>query len=768
MRRGTIWLAIALAIAATLACKGRRADAPADPTLPGTTGSTALDAELRAIVAAKGVAYRPRTRHVGDDGRPRFVNRLIRETSPYLLQHAHNPVNWYAWSDEAFARARREGKPIFLSIGYSTCHWCHVMERESFEDEEVARALNASFVAIKVDREERPDVDQVYMYAVQVMAGEGGWPLTAILAPDGRPFFAGTYFPRAQLLAILREAEQGWRAERDALIAKAADVTARITQATAPRSADVPPPSAVVDGVRVLAGAFDRTWGGDGTGAKFPRPSELDLMLRYHRRTRDAAALEHVTRTLGRMAMGGIRDHVGGGFHRYTTDREWRIPHFEKMLYDNAQLAVVYLDAARAARRDDFAAVAGEILDYLARDMTGPDGGLWSATDADSVAPDGKEVEGYAFTWTAAEVAAAAGDDAVALGVYYDIVGAGELDGRHVLHAPRPASEVAAGLGLSEAALHERLARGREALRRARSRRPSPHLDDKILAAWNGLAISAFARGALVLDRADYATAARRAATFVLAKLRTADGRLRRSYRDGRASHVATLEDYAFVIAGLLDLFEATMESRWLDEARALQRQLDAHHLDRAGGGYYRTADDAERLLVRDKPLEDGAEPSGNAVAIRNLIRLELWTGDTAYRERAAAALAAFAGDIAKHGAAMPSMLGSLELFHDRPLEIVLVAPRERTELAPLLDSVRRAYVPNRIIATAVAGAEIDALARAVPILDGKKALGGRATAFVCEQRVCRRPTSDPAELAHQLAKTETLLPDRSPAALER
>jgi hypothetical protein len=531
LQQRSAWFVLAIAIVVACDRKPSPARAPEqspEPTLPGiTTPSAELDRDLRSVLAAKGPAYRPRTRHL-DGATPRYVNRLIRETSPYLLQHAHNPVNWYPWGDEALGRARREHRPIFLSIGYSTCHWCHVMERESFEDEDVARVLNASFVCIKVDREERPDLDQVYMEAVQAMTGSGGWPMTTILAPDGKPFFGGTYFPRDQLLAIVREVDDKWRRDPSQLTAAGDRVAVHLVAANArPAPSDVPPPGAIVDAVRTLARGFDRTWGGSGSRTKFPQPAVLDLLLRYHRRTSDAAALDHVVRTLDRMAAGGIRDHVAGGFHRYATDRAWRVPHFEKMLYDNAQLAIVYLDAAKAARRDDFAAVATEILDYLMRDMTSPQGGLWSATDADSLVPSGDEVEGYAFTWTKSEIEAAAGDDAAALIAFYEVAGAGEIEGRHVLHTPYPASQIAAQLGITEAALRDRLARGRRALYAARMRRAQPHLDDKILAAWNGLAISAFARGALVSDRADYARAARQAATFVLVQLRGSDGRLR-------------------------------------------------------------------------------------------------------------------------------------------------------------------------------------------------------------------------------------------------
>ncbi len=748
---------VLVAIVLSLSCRRSPPPKPStleDPLLPGIgSPSEPFDRELRAAIAGRGASYKPRTRHLNRDGDALYVNRLIRETSPYLLQHAHNPVNWYAWGDDAFERAKREGRLVLLSIGYSTCHWCHVMERESFEDEEVARYLNEHFVAIKVDREERPDVDGVYMSAVQAMTGRGGWPMTVLLTADRRPFFGGSYLPREQFLAILREMVELQARDPGSLVAQGDTVVAHLARVAArPPPSDVPGPDAIVDAVQRQVRGFDPVHGGFGRAPKFPRPAALELLLHYYRRTQDAGALRVVTTTLERMAAGGIRDQLGGGFHRYATDAAWLVPHFEQMLYDNAQLAILYLDAHQATGREEFAEVATGILDYVLRDLTSPEGLFYSATDADSPTPDGGEEEGRFFTWTPAEIEAAAGPHAAALIAYYGVTAAGHVDGRSVLHvagAPTSASD---------------LAEGRRRLLAARGSRPRPHRDDKIVTSWNGLAISALSRGALVLDRSDYAAAARRAADRLLAAVRGTDGRLRRTYSGGEARHPATLDDCAFVIQGLLDLFDATSEPRWLDEALALQRQLDTHYLDRIGG-YYMTADDAELLLIREKPTYDGAEPSGNSVALLNLLRLDTLTGDARWRQRAEAGLGAFAGDLLS-GTASPKLLVALDRYHDSPLEVILVASRDRADLAPLLGVVRRTYAPNAFLVAATDGAELDEIARIVRPADTKRALRDEPTAFVCERGSCQMPTGDPAVLAAQLARPRPLLADRSPPAL--
>ncbi len=705
-----------------LAVACSRAEPPgADPPLPGVAVvDAALTERLAAATARHGAPYH--TRNLAPGGAPKFTNRLILETSPYLLQHAHNPMSWYAWGDEPFARAKREGKLVLLSIGYSTCHWCHVMEADSFEDEEVARYVNANYIAIKVDREERPDLDALYMQALVALTGSGGWPMTIVTDGDRRPVFGGTFMPKQRLLATLAQI-------RATDPAQLADVALRLTQALAhddPRTgaATLPGPDAIVRGARALAAEFDPVHAGFGRGHKFPSVPDLELLLRYQRRTRDPVALDMVTRTLDAMTAGGIHDHLGGGFHRYATDRPWLVPHFEKMIYDNAQLAIVYTEAAQITGRDDLGAIARETLDYMLREMASPDGGFYSATDADSAAPDGAMLEGYYFTWTAAEAGIPL-DDAV--------VGA-----RHVIHGAPLDADI------------------RARLLAIRARRTPPARDDKILASWNGLAISALAKAGFAFDRPAYLRAAERCATFVTTALAEGGG-LRRSFVGGEARQRGTLDDYAFVIAGLLDLFEATSDHRWLDKALALGNELESRFADPAGG-YFRTDAAGEQLWTREKPSEDGAEPSGNAIAIGDLLRLGELTGDAAWRTRAEHALAAF--DMSRDGGS-PGLRAALDEALDMPAEIAIVAPHDLAAAAALVAEVRKVYQPGRTLVMMSDDAPV-----ITALTDGKHALGGAPTAFVCEATRCKQPTSDPAVLATQLAQIRPLLPDRSPTPL--
>ena len=742
--------------------------AEADPALPGLGhGDPGLMQRLRAALRAKGPAYRPHTRHLEADGSPTYVNRLILETSPYLLQHAHNPVNWFPWGDEAFARARRDGKPVLLSIGYSTCHWCHVMERESFENVAIARYINQHYIPIKVDREERPDVDGVYMTAVQMLTGGGGWPMTLVLTPDREPFFGATYIPgrdgergaRAGLLTILRQLDGEYRTHRDTVVARARQISRGIQAASTPRPPGNLPDAAVIQRVeRAAAASFDPVWGGFGAAPKFPRPAMLELLLRYHRRTGDARALQMVARTLDKMAAGGIYDQIGGGFHRYSTDARWLVPHFEKMLYDNAQLARLYVDAYQASGRAAFGRIARETLEYVRREMTAPSGAFYSATDADSPAPSGHDEEGYFFTWTPAELDDALGPgDARIARELFAVTDAGNFDGRNILSRPRTDAEVAAALKLSPAALRRAIPRLRARLLEVRARRPRPHRDDKIVTSYNGLMISALARAGLVLGDASYTRRAARAADFLLGHLRGDGGRLLRSFRDSRASDAGYLDDYAFLIAGLLDLFEATSDPARLEQAVALQKILDRHFWDGQRGGYFLTSDDQERLLARDKPAYDGAVPSGNSVALQNLLHLAEITGDDDYRHRAERGFAAFSGELSAGPDGSPAMLSALEAYLDRPLEVFVVRPDAAADAAPLLSVFRRTYLPNRVFALVTDGPALAALAARLPALDGKHALHGRATAFVCERGSCQIPTSDPRVFAKQLARVAPL-----------
>jgi hypothetical protein len=728
-----------------------------------------LSRSLLEAVAAKGPDYRARTRHHNADGTPRYVNRLILEASPYLHQHAHNPVDWYPWGEEAFARARREGKPVLLSIGYATCHWCHVMEEESFEDEDIARLMNEHYVAIKVDREQRPDVDAVYMAAVQRLTGQGGWPMTVWLTSARQPFYAGTYFPpRAgvrggrvgfdQLLQVLAER---FRAEPAKVLDAAADLTGRLQAALGPAPGGTAPTAAPLHEAYVaLRESFDEPYGGFGGAPKFPRTVTLEFLLRYHRRTGEPRARDMVVRTLEGMASGGIYDHVGGGFHRYATDRAWLVPHFEKMLYDNALIAVAYLEAYQVTGRADFAAVARDILRYVQREMTDPGGAFYSATDADS---EGEE--GRFFVWTPAALAEVLGPErARIVAAYYDVTEAGNFEGASILHVPRPAADAAAALGVSVEEVVATVRGARDDLYRARARRVPPLTDRKIQASWNGLMISAFARAAQILptapdalapseERKAYAGAAVRAAEFVLSHMRIR-GRLRHGWFEGRPTAEGFLDDYAFLAAGCLDLFEATGDSRWLEEAIALHEVLEEYHWDHADGAYFTTASDGEALLAREKPDYDGAEPSGNSVALLNLLRLHELTTDDRYRQRAETGLRALAGSLGGAPLAVPKLLGALDFQLDRSKTVVVIAPEDGTGTAALEAAIARTFVPNRALAIVPAGAAQRRLAPLVPLVADKRAQGGRATAYVCENRVCAVPTSDPEVLAGQLSST--------------
>ena len=728
-----------------------------------------FDEELRDRLGvareAKGPDYRPRTRHLHPDGTARYTNRLLLQTSPYLLQHAHNPVSWHAWGDEAFDTARRLGRPVLLSVGYSTCHWCHVMEEESFEDEEIARYMNERYVAIKVDREERPDVDAIYMRAVQLLSGRGGWPMTVWLTPEREPFFAGTYFPprdgdrgaRTGFLTLLQKLRELYDQDPDRVATAAEALTRQVRQSLSPPpGGTAPPPVAVLDSaLRHYKERYDGENGGLSGAPKFPSSLPIRFLLREHRRTGDAAAFDMATHTLQRMAAGGIHDQIGGGFHRYSTDAQWLVPHFEKMLYDNALLTIAYMEGYQASGREDFARVVRVTLEYVEREMSAPHGGFYSASDADSIGPDGDREEGYFFTWTPDEIEEALGDErAGPVVAYFGVTGQGNFEGRSILNTPRPLGVVAADLKLDVPTMNAELERSRGRLLEVRSERSAPLRDEKSLAAWNGLMISALSRAAFVLDDEHFAERATRAADFVLTRMRV-DGRLRRSFKDGQARLRGYLEDYAFVIAGLLDLFETTGEPRWLREAMALDEVLEGSFEDPEGGGFFLVGEGHEPLLAREKPASDGAEPSGNSVHALNLLRLYALTTDDGYRRRAERTLTAFAPSLSSSPAALPEMLLAVEFHHDMPKEIVIVTPSLK-EAEPLLARLRRTFLPNRVLAV-VEASDVEERADIVPLVRGKLALGGQATAYVCEQQVCKRPTSDPEVFAQQIQATSTI-----------
>ncbi len=732
----------------------------APPTaLPGAgTFPAELRRRLDAAVVERGTASVPRTRHRNPDGSPKYVNRLILEDSPYLQQHAHNPVDWYPWGDEAFAAARAEGKPVLLSIGYSTCHWCHVMEEESFDDEMIAELLNRSYVAVKVDRERRPDLDGIYLAAVQALTGGGGgWPMTLWLTPDRKPFYAGTYFPPRDgdrgvavgFASLLVAVAETYGKEPGRAAAAADEVVRAIEGAIAPR------PSALARDrlAAILSGAasryaarFDEAHGGFGGAPKFPEPLALQFLLQEAHRSGDRSSLSRVTKTLERMAEGGIRDHLGGGFHRYSTDRRWLVPHFEKMLYDNALLAITYLEAFQATGNEAFGEVAREILRYVAREMTAPGGGFYSATDADSEGEEGKF-----FLWMPSEVAAVLGAERAGwFNARYGVMEAGSIAGKSVLRLAETPQSVATRAGKTEAEITRALEEDRGRLHEARARRVPPFRDTKILVSWNGLMISAYARAAQTLGAPEYADRAVRAATFVLGEM-SSDGRLRRSHWQGRASGTAYLDDVAFLEQGLLDLYEATFDPRWLREATLLQGSLDQHFRDSAGGGYFLTPSDGEAVLVREKPGADGAEPSGNSVALRNCLRLSELTGDDRYRRRAEEILAAFGSVIERSPTAAPNLLSGVSFLIAVPKEIVVVKRNPRDSAEPMLAVLRKTFLPNRVLVVATEGADLEEQRKLVPLLEGKTALEGKVTAYVCERRVCKLPTTSPDVFARQI-----------------
>ena len=714
--------------------------------------------------------YRPRTRHHGPTGWAKYTNRLFLETSPYLLQHAHNPVDWYPWGDEAFEKARRIRRPVFVSIGYSTCHWCHVMEEESFEDEEIARFLNENFVAVKVDREERPDVDAIYMKAVQGFSGTGGWPLNVWLTPERKPFFGGTYFPPrvghfgkgSGFLEILK-------ALSDSYISKASEVeeicgkaTVFIRQALSPEGGDdLPTAEALTDAARFYLDHFDPVNGGMASAPKFPSQLPVRFLLRFHRRTGDGSYLDMARRTLEAMAAGGICDHVGGGFHRYSTDEKWLIPHFEKMLYDNALLVFAYLEGYQATGRKDFAQVARETLRFIERDMTAPGGAFYSATDADSPGEGGRREEGTFFTWTPAEIEEVLGPERARIVTrYYGVTESGNFEGRSILHVPSSATAVARDLGLPEAELDVVLSEANDLLYHARSLRPGPIRDEKILTAWNGLAISAYARAGLVLDDPGYVERACRAARFLLGNA-FRGGRLHRTWKDGEARHPGLLEDHAFLVAGFLDLYEASADLAWLEEAVAMNAVLTDRFEDKASGGFFLTGDGHEELLVREKPMYDGAEPAGTSVAVLNLLRLHEFTTDPQYRTQAENAFRYAAPTLKSNPISLSEMLLALDFLLDRPKQVVVVIPRGagKDEAAPLLSAFRVKFVPNRVLSVVREGKEQEKVARIIPLVRGKEAAGGRATAYVCEERTCMPPTDNPAELLQQVGTVQPLPP---------
>jgi uncharacterized protein len=680
-----------------------------------------------------------------------MANRLIDETSPYLLQHAHNPVDWYPWGEEALQRARAENKPILLSIGYSACHWCHVMERESFEDPEIARLMNDNFVNIKVDREERPDLDTIYMEAVQAMSGHGGWPMTVFLTPDGVPFYGGTYFPPTDRLGmpgfqrVLTSVAEAYRRAPDEIRRSAEQLRSRLGGSLMGHEAGALDERVAAAAYQGLVASFDARHGGFGGAPKFPQPMNLEFLLRYYKRTGEPHALAMARVTLDHMRRGGIYDQLGGGFHRYSTDDVWLVPHFEKMLYDNALLARVYLEAYQVTGDEAYRQVVEETLGYVLREMTSPEGGFYSAQDADSEGEEGKF-----FIWTPREIAEVLGpEDAPLVAAYYGVTEQGNFEGRNILHLARPAEEVAQAHGVSPQKVHAAVERARRLLFAAREKRVKPGRDEKILTAWNGLMLRAFAEAARVLGRTDDRATAEKNAAFLLANLRR-DGRLLRTYKDGRARLNGYVEDYAALADGLLALYEVTFEPRWFAEARTLAEEMLRHFWDDTEGGFFNTSDDHEQLISRPKDLFDNAVPAGNSMAVDVLLRLGALTGEGRYAEHAERTLQALSGVIPRAPGAFGRLLAALEFLLATPTEVAIAGDLAAPDTQALLAVVNGAYLPSVVTAVTRPGA----VEAGVALLEGRAMVDGRAAAYVCHHFACRRPVTTPEELARELGLT--------------
>ena len=725
--------------------------------LPGSEELPAAPRQLfEEFRQRRGQQYRPRTRHLRPDGFAAYTNRLFLETSPYLLQHAHNPVDWFPWGSEAFELARRLARPVLVSIGYATCHWCHVMEEESFEDEEIARFLNGNFIAIKVDREERPDIDSVYMTALHAMGVQGGWPLNVFVAPDRRPFYGGTYFPPSDqgrgigFLSLLARLKEAYSGDPQRVLQAGQQLTEAVRGMLAPARMEVAGQKVSLEqAVQAYRERFDRVNGGLSGAPKFPSSLPVRLLLREYRVSGNKEVLAMAELSLRRMAAGGIYDQVAGGFHRYATDQQWMIPHFEKMLYDNAQLAISYLEGYQSIGDGELAAVVREILRYLQRDLRSPGGAFFAATDADSLAQSGQREEGFFFTWTPEELNASLGRErARVVAACYGISEAGNFEGRNLPYRAKSTAQVAVELRLGEEEVRAVLAESREILYRLRNSRPLPLRDEKILASWNGLAISAFARAGLIVNDAGALDQARDTACFMLDNM-LRGGRLAHSYQEGEAKGEGFLDDYAFFIAGLLDLFEATGAACWLERSLELMAVVQEDFEDRSEGGYFMTGSRHEELIAKEKPCFDGVVPSGNSVMVMNLLRLNLLTEESRYLEQAQRTLESFAPQLVANPTAFSEMLLSLDFLTDSPRQIAVVAPRGNREAAQgLLAKLGRVFLPNRVLAIVCEGEELERAGRLIPFVREKRADGDQAVAYLCEDRSCRLPTCDPEEFA--------------------
>ena len=677
-------------------------------------------------------------------------NRLANETSPYLLQHKDNPVDWYPWGPEALQKASDEDKPILLSVGYSACHWCHVMEHESFEDRDTADVMNALFVSIKVDREERPDIDSIYMQAVQTLTGHGGWPMTVMLTPDGRPFYGGTYFPKEPrqgmpaFTEVLKAVADAYRNRRGDILQSANAIVERLGGQVPRAQAQLLTAGILQQAVQKLTTTFDWTHGGFGQAPKFPQPMSLEFLLRSHHRQPDSRLLQMVEMTLTNMARGGMYDQLGGGFHRYSVDAHWLVPHFEKMLYDNALLSRLYLHAYQVTGNPYYRRITEETLDYVLREMTDSAGGFYSTQDADSEGEEGK-----LFVWTPDEIVEVLGaGDALPFMRFFDVTQSGNFEGRNILNQPEEASAMANGLGFSVEDLQYIVAQGRAALMAAREGRVHPGRDEKVLTSWNGMMLRSFAEAAVVLKRRDYLDAAIANAGFLLKHSRRRDGRLLRTWKAGEAKLLGFLEDYAMLIEGLLALHEATFDARWYDEARGLADSMIDLFWDDTDEVFYDTGKDAEALVVRPRDFYDNAMPCGGSVAADVLLRLAVLTGEAEYHRKALANLRSVAPYLANHPGGFGYWLGAMDFYLSRAQEVAIIGDPRQPATASLIDTVFAGYLPNKVVTGFdPQGGE----APVSPLLEGRTLLDGKPTAYVCENYACQLPATDAETLAGQL-----------------
>ena len=684
------------------------------------------------------------------------TNRLINESSPYLLQHAHNPVDWFAWSDEAFEKAQREDRPVFLSIGYSTCHWCHVMERESFENERIATIMNEHFVNIKVDREQRPDVDEVYMAAVQMMTGAGGWPLSVFLTPDGRPFFGGTYFPPADSFGrpgfdkVLLAVADAWENNKEQILDSAGVINAALKEATATGGQQTVSVEVLDKACAAMAAVYDSTCGGFGAAPKFPQPSNLEFLLVYWYRSGKDNALQMVEQTLEAMANGGIYDHLGGGFHRYSTDEKWLVPHFEKMLYDQALLSRVYVQAYQITGKQRYAHVARQIFDYVLRDMTDKQGGFYSAEDADSEGTEGKF-----YLWRAEEIdSVLSKEESRIFERFYGVSQNGNFEDRtNILSVSVSIETLAEEFEKQPEEIEEILDAARRRLFEQRSKRIRPHRDDKIITAWNGLMISSLAYGGAALGEQRYVDAAEKAAQFVLDSLQQQD-RLLRFYRDGRAAGPGFLEDYAFITMGLADLYEATYDPKWLAQAKRLVEQMIELFGDQEEGGFYQTSRDGQKLIIRSKSSYDGAVPSGNSMAALVLLRLGRMMMNDKFSASGEKVLRLCGAQMNTNPLSLTAMLAAVDFYLGPNQEIVVAGDIEKQDTRQMLRALNQNYMPRAVRIFHSSGPDAAEVERLVAFVKEQGAVDGRATAYICENYSCKAPVTEVEQLKQTLAKT--------------